>query len=196
MSDNSAPRPLDVRARRSRERLGDALVALVQEKPFDTITVQDVLARAGVSRSTFYAHFRDKQDLFLSDADEFFALMASALERSGERSLRLLPVRELCEHVTERAAFVGALSEAGRLEELLELGRAHFALGIERRLASLPAGRALAPATRTRCSQALSGAFFALLTVWLRAPERETPARLDQLFHQLAWAGLAGTSPT
>ncbi|MEQ1894843.1 MAG: helix-turn-helix domain-containing protein, partial [Planctomycetota bacterium] len=88
MSENSASAPLDARARRSRERLGDALVALIQEKPFDAITVQDVLDRAGVSRSTFYAHFRDKEDLFVSDADEFFAYMSLALERAGDARSR------------------------------------------------------------------------------------------------------------
>src|SRR5262245_5729503 len=52
----------DARVRRTRDALGDALVALMQEKPFETITVQDVLDRAQVSRSTFYSHCRDKAD--------------------------------------------------------------------------------------------------------------------------------------
>jgi AcrR family transcriptional regulator len=49
----------DARVRRTRDALGDALIALMQEKPFDTITVQDVLDRAHVSRSTFYSHYSD-----------------------------------------------------------------------------------------------------------------------------------------
>ena len=63
---------MDARVRRTRDALGDALVALMQEKPFDTITVQDVLDRAKVGRSTFYAHYSDKDDLLMSDAEEFF----------------------------------------------------------------------------------------------------------------------------
>ena len=43
----------DARVRRTRDALGDALVALMHEKPFDSITVQDVLDRANVGRSTF-----------------------------------------------------------------------------------------------------------------------------------------------
>src|SRR5215208_514718 len=39
----------DARVRRTRDSLGDALIALMQEKSFDTITVQDVLDRACVS---------------------------------------------------------------------------------------------------------------------------------------------------
>lgn len=56
---------------RTRDTLGDALVALMHEKNFDEITVQDLLDRAGVGRATFYVHYRDKQDLFLSDVEDF-----------------------------------------------------------------------------------------------------------------------------
>jgi hypothetical protein len=44
------PRKADERIRRTRGRLGDALVALMQEKPIDEITVQEVLDRAAVGR--------------------------------------------------------------------------------------------------------------------------------------------------
>src|SRR5690242_3595117 len=89
-ASKSAPRnkrsKTDARARRTRDALGDALVALMQEKPFEQITVQHVLDRAGVGRATFYAHYSDKNDLFLSDADEFWAAMASYLTRRKEDS--------------------------------------------------------------------------------------------------------------
>src|SRR6266480_1211108 len=84
----------DQRVRRTRDRLGDALIELLLQKPFDDITVQEVLERAEVSRSTFYSHFRDKNDLFLSDADEFFDGMANALSRFGDKSERVAPLHE------------------------------------------------------------------------------------------------------
>jgi len=56
---------LDERIRRTRARLGGALVALIQEKPLNDVTVQEVLDHASVGRSTFYLHFRDKNDLLL-----------------------------------------------------------------------------------------------------------------------------------
>ena len=62
---------LDRRTARTRNLLGDALIELIQEKPFDSVTVQDVLDRAGVGRSTFYVHYKDKDDLFFSDAGSF-----------------------------------------------------------------------------------------------------------------------------
>ena len=74
---------IDARVRRTRDALGDALVTLMQEKPFDSITVQDVLDLAGVGRSTFYTHYSDKDDLLMSDADEFFEGLAMACRCTG-----------------------------------------------------------------------------------------------------------------
>ena len=81
MSENlsSPKKKTDPRIQRTREVLGDALIGLIQEKSFDSITVQHVLDRAGVSRSTFYQHYRDKEDLFISDVEEFCQLMTTLL---------------------------------------------------------------------------------------------------------------------
>jgi AcrR family transcriptional regulator len=53
----------DRRVRRTRGLLHGALASLIHEKPYDDIVVKEILARADVGRSTFYAHFRDKDEL-------------------------------------------------------------------------------------------------------------------------------------
>jgi AcrR family transcriptional regulator len=175
MSGNAAKE--DRRIRRTRDALGDALMALVQEKPFESITVQDVLDRAGVGRSTFYAHYKGKDDLLLTDAEEFFEFMSTLLERTGERPGRVAPVREFFAHVAEVRRFYDALLASGRGEELLELGRGQFARAIEKRL----------PQTedRTALAQALAGALFSLLAFWVRRGMPGSPAEMDALFHRL-----------
>jgi len=182
----------DRRVHRSRERLGDALVALLLERPFDSITVQDVLDRAGVGRSTFYAHFRDKNDLFLSDNDDFFGQMASLLSRRREESERVAPVAELFEHVGQWRRYWDALSASGKLQESLELAQAHFARGIERRISESPRGRRISAAPRRALAQALSGALLSLLSWWMARGAAEPAAEMDALFHRLVWAGVAG----
>jgi AcrR family transcriptional regulator len=61
---------VDRRVRRTKELLRGALLALVQEKGYDRLTVQDIIDRADVGRSTFYAHFRDKEDLLFYGLEE------------------------------------------------------------------------------------------------------------------------------
>ena len=53
----------DRRVRKTRTQLHGALASLVHEKPYDEIVVKEILARADVGRSTFYAHYRDKDEL-------------------------------------------------------------------------------------------------------------------------------------
>lgn len=53
----------DPRVRRTRKLLQDAFRELVHEKRFSAITVQDITERATVNRATFYAHYKDKEEL-------------------------------------------------------------------------------------------------------------------------------------
>lgn len=56
-------RPDDARALRSRKALQDALLALIEEKPFDQITVRDITAAAGVSYPVFFRRYATKEQL-------------------------------------------------------------------------------------------------------------------------------------
>ncbi|MGW6725945.1 TetR/AcrR family transcriptional regulator [Nocardia sp. NPDC055029] len=61
----------DRRVRRTRDTLHRALIELMIERGYDRVTVSDIIDRADVGRSTFYAHFRDKDDLLLVSCTEF-----------------------------------------------------------------------------------------------------------------------------
>jgi AcrR family transcriptional regulator len=72
----------DRRVRRTRRILSEALVSLVLDKGYDQITVQDILDRADVGRSTFYAHYRDKDALFLANFDDMRQRLLEAVDAS------------------------------------------------------------------------------------------------------------------
>jgi AcrR family transcriptional regulator len=65
---------MDARVERTRRSLQEALFALTQERPFDEVTVGDIVERAGVNRSSFYQHYADKENLLA------FAIEAAADE--------------------------------------------------------------------------------------------------------------------
>lgn len=54
---------LDLRQRKTRKLLLEALARLLEEKPFQELSVTDICRSAMVHRTTFYAHFNDKQEL-------------------------------------------------------------------------------------------------------------------------------------
>src|SRR5688572_17611341 len=53
----------DRRVEKSKRALAEALVRLMIDKGYEAITVADIAERANVGRSTFYAHYADKEDL-------------------------------------------------------------------------------------------------------------------------------------
>src|SRR5262244_141968 len=56
----------DRRVQKTKNLLHQALGSLIREKPYDAIVVKEILDRANVGKSTFYTHFRDKDDLLIS----------------------------------------------------------------------------------------------------------------------------------
>ncbi len=56
----------DRRVQRTRELLQQALIALISERGYDAITIQEIVDRANVGRTTFYVHYNSKNELFMS----------------------------------------------------------------------------------------------------------------------------------
>ena len=63
MTNSSSALPPDRRVRRSLAALQRALIGLVEERDISQISVADVVDRAEVNRSTFYAHYQDVHEL-------------------------------------------------------------------------------------------------------------------------------------
>jgi AcrR family transcriptional regulator len=174
----------DRRVRKTRVSLIQALVELVLEKRYDKITIQDLLNRADVGRSTFYAHYRGKDDLLLRSFEGMLEGLDQALEPDAVGRPRLAPVRELFDHVSEFQPFLAALVRARMAERLYHTGAACMSRAIERRLAALPgaAADAVPPAIR---AQALAAVMFALLRLWVDHSPMYSPEQMDEMFHAL-----------
>lgn len=88
----------DRRVHETRTRLHGALESLVHEKPYDEIVVKEIIARADIGRSTFYAHYRDKDELLDRGIRDLLRVDARPSERwtcATERLLRFsLPFLE------------------------------------------------------------------------------------------------------
>jgi AcrR family transcriptional regulator len=180
----------DLRVRRTCERLGSALIALIQEKPINDVTVQDVLDRASVGRSTFYLHYRDKDDLLLSQLEMFLEMMSTALSVRKEKSNRVAPVTEMFAHIGNENKIYRMLAESGHLHEFFDLAEGYFTRGIQQRL--LESGRMKSVPQRELAARAaaLAGSLLSLLRWWLDRGEKEPPAAMDELFHRMVWNGL------
>ena len=75
---------------RSKTLIRSALVSLMQEKPFEKITITDIVRKADINRGTFYAHFKDSREVLdrirtdaLHEMEEaFYSLPADTVIRN------------------------------------------------------------------------------------------------------------------
>jgi len=179
----------DLRIRRTRQRLGAALVALIEEKAIDEVTVQEVLDRAKVGRSTFYVHYEDKDDLFLSQLEEGLQMWSNILSTRQEKSRRVAPVAEFFGHVASARRLYRSLVASGRIQAFFDLAQGYFARGIARRLKEI--GLPI-PDQREFDARAhgLAGNLLSLLRWWLDRGAKERAEDMDHLFHRMVWKGL------
>ena len=183
----------DQRIQRTRSLLSNALVALMQEKSIDTITVQEVLHRATVGRSTFYLHYRGKDDLFLCVLEDGLEMWSTVLLRKQEKSYRIAPVAEFFMHVGDAKKLHRALVDSGRIHTFFELAQVYFARGIARHLKDMGLKDPVQSELDAR-SHALAGNMLSLLKWWLDRGARESPKAMDAMFHRMAWNGLQSKS--
>lgn len=103
----------DARARRSALALRDAMLALLDRKPFDQITIRDVCAEAGVHYATFFRHYQAKEALLDAVArDEIARLndLAMAIRASTDYASSF---RAMCAYVEEHRDLWSVLLNGG-----------------------------------------------------------------------------------
>ncbi|WP_437991207.1 TetR/AcrR family transcriptional regulator [Sorangium sp. So ce145] len=102
----------DRRVQKTRKLLSDALVSLILEKGYDEVSIQDIIDRANVGRSTFYSHYENKEQLLLFGHEHLRALFL----RDAGRPLDFLPFYR---HLAEMHELVHELLSAEKSERVL-----------------------------------------------------------------------------
>jgi AcrR family transcriptional regulator len=186
----------DRRVLRTRKALHEALISLILEKGYEAVTVQDILDRADVGRSTFYAHFADKEQLLLSGIDhlgEFLAeqqrLALSAPHGSEEPWLGFSLAMFEHAHGYRLAfqAMVGHNSGAVVQERIRWMLSGLVREGLK---AAIP--RVTRRAVPFEAAvQSVVGSFLAILIWWLDHQPQLAPKEVDGLFRGLVLPGVA-----
>jgi len=186
----------DRRVHETRTRLHGALESLVHEKPYDEIVVKEIIARADIGRSTFYAHYRDKDELLDRGIRDLLRVDARPSERwtcATERLLRFsLP---FLEHI-EQSHGDGSLPldprhAAALHQHVLRVLEALLEGELRIELRRLPAARAeLIPVELL--ARHVAGTFVLTLNWWLEHPARSA-RDVDTHFRALVTPVLGAT---
>lgn len=189
----------DRRSQRTRAMLGEALVDLMLEKSFDGITVQDILDRANVGRSTFYAHYTDKHDLMFSELGRVLHDLTQGDLADGEvdpvaapADKLLLPSLQFFRHVRQNQRLLKALIWGRGFEDLKRQLEAAFSRTVEANLkAQLQPGQVLQmPAVVL--ANFVAGSFVNLLRWWIESDMSYSPEAVDEMFRKMVMPGVNG----
>lgn len=180
----------DRRSSRTRQLLSDAMIALMMEKPYDSITVQDIIDRANVGRSTFYAHYQDKDDLL---SGQFGRLIEELSENTGherEGSNPIMPSLDLFRHIEKHYPLYKALVWGRGLDFVVKSIQALLSASIEKRLTLLVRKSVSPPVPLRLVANYIAGTFLTVLQWWLDNGMEPSPERLDEQFQRLVIPGV------
>jgi AcrR family transcriptional regulator len=182
----------DRRSQRTRHLVNAALLELLFERHYDTITIQDILNRAGIGRSTFYTHYFDKEDVLTSIAQQMLETFDQQFaHRNVEQGI--IPALELFQHVQQNYQYFHAMMRGNTGEVLWEAAQTTLSKNIEQTLTNAYAEKRPPSVPWAVIAQYLAGSFLHLVKWWLRAEMPYEPEQMERIFQQLALPGVWAT---
>lgn len=188
----------DRRVQRTRRLLHKALMSLILEKKYEDITVQEILDRADVGRSTFYLHFQDKDELLFSGFQYLESFLESAqvtsttpLGKSYERIIGFsLPMFEHAqEYRRVNRALLGSNAEAVVRRRIHSVLAGIVSREVKLELQSRKRGNG--PVSPELLSHFLVSTFVSVLTWWLNSKNPVSPKEIDEAYRHLILPCLA-----
>lgn len=185
---------LDRRVERTRGLLQQALIGLIRERGYDAVTIQDIVDRANVGRTTFYLHYTSKDDLFLHCHDAILGQFQLSPHAHLSQAALLSPeppegMTLAFQHLVEARALLAPILQGK--DSLLILRRirdrsaeeiaAHLHAAFEEAESSIPLDL---------LASYLAGAQIALVQWWLEKRPPHSPEQLAHTFHRLQRAAI------
>jgi AcrR family transcriptional regulator len=185
------PETQDRRVQRTKSSLHEALIGLAREKPYPSIAVKEILDRANVGKSTFYTHFRDKDELLESGIHE---MLQSIQDRSRYGS----PLEQvvafglpILQHIDEHRRVSGQrMRREGRLAMHEHLGDVLTNLVADDLTRLMRSRRTTLRVPIELVARHVASAFVLVLNWWIESNDRLTPGEVDAHFRSLVLPAL------
>jgi len=108
----------DRRTQKTKKLLADALRELILEKGYDAVTIQDIIDKANVGRSTFYAHYENKEQLLIGNINFQMALIHTPGD-DWENYPMGVNLHYLFDHTKEQLNLVKALYRSRSIDTVM-----------------------------------------------------------------------------
>lgn len=186
---------LDRRKQRTRRLLHEALLALIVERGYDDLSIQDITDRADLRRATFYLHYKDKDELLVSVLRGTFDALAQQLEaESASDALAgktyLKTYRLMYAHVAENALLYRTIL-SGQVGAMVSRSiRGYLAGQVRRALSSQEANPFGLP--DEVIAHYIAGVELSLITWWLENGQPFSIESMAEMTQRLVLKGVTG----
>ena len=179
----------DRRVRKTKQRLQEALNELILEKGYDRITVQDLIDRADVGRSTFYAHYETKDDLLMGQMVQLQLEEELSRALSGDQPLTgaVIGSLPLFQHVAEHHAQIRAMIGSRGIQTVTEAVHDSLRRYITEELERRSARGERHPVPVDARAGFLAGSLMAFATWGLDRGMPYSPEQMDEMFQELTF---------
>ncbi|OJX46543.1 TetR/AcrR family transcriptional regulator [Devosia sp. 66-22] len=178
---------MDRRTQRTRQALHHALIELTLTKNYDEISVAEITDAANVGRSTFYAHFTDKDDLLRSGIGYLRGMLIHGAD--GSKSDDPFAFSSfLTLHLGQQKSLYRAMMRSSAGTIVLDTIRETLCDILRRQL------RRTEPSDETTV-QFMVGAYLAVVTWWLNRGAKEPAHEIDNAFRSLAGGAIGSRHP-
>jgi AcrR family transcriptional regulator len=185
----SAAKP-DRRVQRTRQLLRDSLIALILDKGYDAVTIQDITDHANLGRATFYLHYRDKEDLLISSLQETFDELVNKIEPAISADLTSSPAALVAfEHAAQNRDLYRVMLSGQGATVLARRIRTFLVNLLQERIRLMAGSRPL-PVPIDILANHMAGSLLALLSLWIEEDMGYSAEDMAHAYQQLNWHAL------
>ncbi|OWA37551.1 hypothetical protein B9G55_05730 [Saccharibacillus sp. O16] len=193
---SSVPKRPDPRVARTRKMLKDALLVLLNEKPYDRITIVDVTERASVNRKTFYLHYETKDHLLQSVTDEILGELFGRADATQRLELSIDEMQSyiagrIFAYVKKHRTFFEVMFERKAMTDFVQYMKRYFARFYEEKFANLDESKL--PVQKDVIASYMGSAYVGVIHGWLNDGMRQSP---EEMTRQMILLNLQGPIQT
>ena len=198
----------DRRIQRTRQSLRAALMELIEEKNYDALSIEEITERANVGRTTFYLHYKDKEDLLMEEFSTIlyeramvlseipFSVWLQISDEDPKNSKSSQPLLLVFQHIYENSELYYLLLQSSNSSKVIERIRKittdSIVKFVEAKKETDPIPL-LSEVPIEFFATFFSGALISVVSWWISEDMKHTPEEVTKMFRSLFFRGATGT---
>jgi len=181
----------DRRTRRTRQLLRDALLVLLKAKRYEDISVQDIIERADVARSTFYMHYIDKDDLLVGKWGVFASNLGHHTELMAHEekdTSSMFSTRIWFHHIQAQEPILKIIARDSAMDLAMKTLHGILRNDIQAKLQKYLPENGSAPSSLV--IDYMASSLMTMIKWWVKNDMPHSPQRMDEIFQGLVTPGV------